>query len=220
MTKIELFEEKLIKEGVTDDNLQEYGKLLKRSGNDWNRIQHCFLTAYKFPVKQISNSVRLIEFGISNYGSEQSCVIRAKEMLGTIYERAGFYQKAYEVYVEIYPNIGGFKGTFPWCLLDTKMHVDNFRYSDEMKFYYDLCLAENSFSQSFMQYQFILKLAEYIIADYHNDSDGKIKAYEAISEMIKPGYRGLLYKLFKKHKHEEKLKITKECKLFLKSLAR
>ncbi|SCX09917.1 hypothetical protein SAMN02910339_01425 [Lachnospiraceae bacterium YSD2013] len=59
MTKIELFEEKLIKEGVTDDNLQEYEKVLRRAGDDWNRIQHCYLTAYKFPVKQISNSVRL-----------------------------------------------------------------------------------------------------------------------------------------------------------------
>ena len=219
-TKIELFEERLLKEGVTDDNLREYEKLLKRTGNDWNRIQHCFRTAYEFPVKQLSSSERLIEFGISNYGSEQSNVICAKEMLGTIYERASLYRKAYDIYVDIYPNIGGFKGNFPWCLLDTKMHVDNFTYSDEMKHYYDLCIAESRFSKSFLQYQFILKLAEYIIADYYNDSDGKNKAYDAISEMIKPGYKGLLYNLLKGHKYNEKLRITKECKAFLNSMAR
>ena len=137
-TKIELFEEKLLKEGISDDGLQEYGKLLKRAGNDWNRIQHCFRTAYFFPVKRISDAERLIEFGISNYGSERGCRIPAYEMLGTLYERAGLYKKAYDIYVAIYPDIGGFRGRFPWCLLDTKMHIDNFKYSEELKQYYEL----------------------------------------------------------------------------------
>ena len=162
---------------------------------------------------------RLIEFGISKYGSERGKAIPAYEILGTIYERAGLYKKAYDIYVAIYPDIRGFKGRFPWCLLDTKMHVDNFKYSEEMKQYYELCLAENDFSKSFIQNQFILKLAEYIIADYSKDLDGKGKAYDAIHEMIRPGYRGLLYKLLKKHKHEEELIITKESRAFLKSMA-
>ena len=218
-TKIELFEEKLLKEGISDDGLQEYGKLLKRAGNDWNRIQHCFRTAYFFPVKRISDAERLIEFGISNYGSERGCRIPAYEMLGTLYERAGLYKKAYDIYVAIYPDIGGFRGRFPWCLLDTKMHIDNFKYSEELKQYYELCLAEPIFSKTFIQNQFLLNLAEYIIADYCKDLDGKRKAFDAIHEMVEPGYRGALYKLLKRHKHEEKLIITKETKAFLKCMA-
>lgn len=214
-TKIELFEEKLIEEGLTDDRLQEYEKLLKRSGNDWSRIQHCYLTAYDFPVERMNDSVRLIEFGINKYGSEQGYTIPAYEMLGTIYERSGYYQKAYDIYVSIFPNIGGFKGSFPWCLLDMKMHVDNFKYSEEMKQYYELCLAESDFSKAFLQHRFVLTLADYIIADYHNNPDEKSNAYDAICEMIEPGYRGALYECLRKHKYDEKLKITKECRAFL-----
>lgn len=219
-TKIELFEENLIAEGLNDDNLQEYEKLLRRAGNDWNRIQHCFITAYHFPVERTGDSVKLIEFGISKYGSKQEDIIPAYEMLGTIYERSGLYQKAYDLYVEIFPNIGNFRGSFPWCLLDTKIHVDNFKYSDDMKQYYDLCLKENDFSRSFLQHQFILKLAEYIIADHNNDLDDKSNAYDAINEMIEPEYRGLLYKHLKKHSYEEKLRISKECRKFLKCMKR
>lgn len=219
-TKIEVFEEKLIKEGVNDNSLREYKELLKRAGNDWNRIAHCFLTAYKFSIKQTSDAIKLIEFGISNYGSEQGNIIPAYEMLGTIYERAGLYQKAYDLYVTIFPNIGNFKGDFPWCLLDTKMHADSFKYSEEMKNHYELCLAEDSFSKSFLQHQFILKLAEYIIADYRNNIDCRRNAYDAIHEMIGSDYRGALYMILKRHKYEEKLRITEECRTFLKSMVR
>lgn len=35
-TKLQLFEDKLIQEGVTDEALLEFETLLKRSGDDWN----------------------------------------------------------------------------------------------------------------------------------------------------------------------------------------
>lgn len=98
-TRIELFEDALTADGMTGDSLPEYERLLKRAGNDWSRIQHCFLTAYRFPVERLEEAVQLIEFGISKYGSEPGYTIPAYEMLGTIYERAGCYQKAYDYFL-------------------------------------------------------------------------------------------------------------------------
>lgn len=217
-TRIELFEEELITGELTDEKLQKYEKLLRRSGDDWCRIQHCFITAYNFPVERVADSVRLIEFGNAKYGSDKPYIVCSNEMLGTIYERAGLYQQAYELYLSIYPNIGGWKGRFPWCLLDTKMHTDNFAYSPELEEYIGLCQNENIISKSFIQNKFILTLAEYIVADYHRDSDKKLESYNVICEMIEPGYRGPLYEKLIKHRYDEHLRISSSCKSFLEGL--
>ena len=217
-SKIELFEDKLIEEGLTDEKLQEFEKLLRRAGDDWNRIQHCFITAYHFPVDRLDEAEKLIEFGVDRYGNDSSGQICSYQMLGTIYRRAGLYQKAYETYIGIYPNIGNNRGGFPWCLLDTKMHADNFNYSPELEKYLALCQNEDEFAKSFLNYKFMMALADYIIADHYGNNDKKEGAYSAISKMLEPDYIGPLYKLLKKHRYDERLKLTDECKVFLERM--
>lgn len=217
-TKIELFEDSLMVEQLTDEKLGEYEILLRRVGNDWCRIQHCFSTAYALPVERIDDAVRLIEFGNERYGSKESYLIPANEKLGMIYERAGLYKKAYDVYARIYPNIGAWKGPFPWCLLDMKMHIDGFQYSKELDEYIELCEKEDMFAKSFEKNRFILSLAEFIVADYHHDSNKKQRYYAAICEMLAPGYKGPLYEILKKHKLDEQLRLTAECEEFLESI--
>ena len=217
-SKIQIFEEKLVKEKITDKKLQEYEALLKRVGDDWNRIQHCFITAYNFSIKRVNEAVKLIEFGNEKYGSDKSNLIRSYEMLGTIYERAGMYQEAYDIYVDIYPNIKGFQGNFPWCLLDTKMQVDNFMYSPELEKYIVLCEQMDEFNKSFVNHQFILELAKYIVADYYNDSNNKEKTLINIKTISKPEYKGPLYELLKRKRYNEQLNITDRCRSFLKKI--
>lgn len=219
-TMIELFEDALVEDGMTGDSLPEYEKLLKRAGNDWSRIQHCFLTAYRFPVERLEEAVQLIEFGISKYGSEPGYTVPAYEMLGTIYERAGRYQKAYDTYVATFPNIRGFRGNFPWCLLNMKMHVDGFKYSEKLEEYRALCLAEDAFSKAFLKNRFLLALADHIVADHEGDTERRSDAYDAICEMMGPGFKGPLYGLLKRHRYQEELKITDECRAFLDRIER
>ena len=73
-----------------------------------------------------------IKFGITEYGSEQEYKTFAYEALGSIYENSGYYKKAYDIYVSIFPNIKCFRGNFPWCLLNMKMHIDNFKYYNDL----------------------------------------------------------------------------------------
>lgn len=219
-TKIELFEDALTADGMTGDSLPEYERLLKRAGNDWSRIQHCFLTAYRFPVERLEEAVQLIEFGISKYGSKPGYTIPAYEMLGTIYERAGCYQKAYDTYISIFPDIRGFKGNYPWCLLNMKMHVDRFTYSEKLEEYLALCLAEDAFSKAFLKNRFLLALADYIIAGHDGNMERRGNAYDAICEMTGSEFKGPLYGLLKRHRYQEELKITDECRAFLDRIER
>ena len=218
-TKIEMLEDKIVEEGLTDEKLLEYEKLLRRAGNDWCRIQHCYLTAYNIPAERVNEAIKLIEFGIQRYGSDKDGLICAYERLGATYRQAGLFQKAYEVYHSIYPDIGNIQGEFPWCLLDTKIHADGFRYSPELEKYIKLCEEDNGFAKSFLQNKFVLALAKYIVADHYGDSDKKAKAYETISRMLDRDFKGPLYELLKRHKYDEKLKLTDECRAFLETIS-
>lgn len=219
-TKIELFEDMLILEGLTEEKLQEYEKLLKRAGDDWCRIQHCFITAYEFPVKRLDDAIMLIEFGNKRYASNESYLLNSNLRLGWIYSRAGLYQKAYDTFLSLSlnPNVYKYAGDLPWYLLDAKMHADQFNYSLELEEYIELCQRDNIITKSFLQNKFILAVAEYIVADFYKDYDKKQRSYDAICEMFEPGYRGPLYNHLKKHKYDEQLKITTECNKFLENI--
>ena len=49
MGKIDDFEQKLIKQGMTDEDFLEYEKLLKRVRGNFLKRQHCYTTAIQFP---------------------------------------------------------------------------------------------------------------------------------------------------------------------------
>ena len=214
-TRIELFEDKIVEEGLTDEKLLEYEKLLRRAGNDWCRIQHCYLTAYNIPVERVDEAIKIIEFGIQRYRSDKDGLICAYESLGATYKQAGLYQKAYDVYNSIYPDIGNIQGEFPWCLLDTKIHADGFQYSPELEEHLKICEEDNGFTKSFLQNKFAVALAKYIVADHYGDNDKKAKAYGTISRMLDKNFKGPLYELLKRHKFDENLRLTNECRAFL-----
>ena len=48
MSKIDEFEQKIIKHGMTDEDFLEYGKLLKRVRGNLLKRQHCYTTAIQF----------------------------------------------------------------------------------------------------------------------------------------------------------------------------
>lgn len=218
-TKIELFEEKMVEEGLSDENLLEYEKLLRRVRNDWSRMQHCFLTASRFPVARLDDAVRLVEFGNERYASDPLYLTHSRSMLGRIYMRAEQYQTAYEIFLDIFRKKGNFKGQIPWCLLDAKMHVDRFQYSSELEEYLALCRSENDFIKSFLESRFLLALAEYIVAAHYGRRDEKGHAYATICEMLEPGYTGPLHELLEQHRYEEHLRLTDDRRAFLRKIS-
>ncbi|MCF0114323.1 MAG: hypothetical protein HUJ56_03140 [Erysipelotrichaceae bacterium] len=218
-TGIDLFEETLIQEGLTDQNLETYEKLLRKAGDDWNRIQHCFLTAYQFPVDKVEEAAKLIEFGNERYASEERYLIHSNQYLGLIYRRAGLYQKAYEVYASIYQKFGDVKGTFPWNMLESKLYADNFTYSVELEECIELCQQESVFAKSFRDNKFKLALADYIVASHDSDIDKMKVAYSTICEVAASDYKGTLKDVLTKHKAIDVFHITEECRVFLKGIS-
>ena len=91
MTKIEKLEELIIEEGLTDDNFAEFKRLLKRVRDNYNKRQHCYITAIKFPPENAAQAVKLIEYGLSAFPGDWVSTYTSYSYIGEIYSRAGEY---------------------------------------------------------------------------------------------------------------------------------
>ena len=67
MSKIDEFERKIIKQGMTDEDFAEYQKLLKRVRGNFLKRQHCYTTAIQFPTKYADQAIKLIRYGLENF---------------------------------------------------------------------------------------------------------------------------------------------------------
>ena len=67
MTKIEAYENKLIKEGMTKEAYAEYETLLKRVRGNFLRLQHCYTTAVQFPIKRSQEGIDLIQWALEKF---------------------------------------------------------------------------------------------------------------------------------------------------------
>ena len=56
MSKIDEFEQKIIKTGFTEEDLKEYEKLLTRVRDNFLKRQHCYSTAMQFPVEHTEDN--------------------------------------------------------------------------------------------------------------------------------------------------------------------
>ena len=98
MGKIDEFEQKLIKRGMTDEDFVEYGKLLKRVRGNFLKRQHCYITATQFPRKYAEQALKLIQYGLDQFEDDWFSTYTSYLHMARIYERDGKYQKAFEYY--------------------------------------------------------------------------------------------------------------------------
>ena len=67
MSKIDEFEQQIIKNGFTEEDLKEYAKLLRQVRGNFSKRQHCYSTAIQFPVEHTEQAVLLIKYGLENF---------------------------------------------------------------------------------------------------------------------------------------------------------
>ena len=133
MTIIEVFEKRIIKNGLSEEDFMEYEKLLKRVRGNFLRLQHCYTTAAHFPQKRSAEAIRLIEWGLEKYSDSWFPTYSAYYNMGLINENCGKYATAYEAYQQAAdildkdkkPYRQTISGNLLWMLL----HIDGFQYS-------------------------------------------------------------------------------------------
>ena len=223
MTKIEEFENNLIKNGISDADYVEYEKLLRRvHGNDM-RLQHIYTTAVQFSKKRYEQAIALIRWGLSKYPDSWFGTYTAYYDIGMIYERNGQYIQSYDEYLKADETLGedhvsyrqNLAGNLMWMLL----HIDKFRYSVQFERYYNLFNTIDEFDKAFINNEFPLTVARIVIDLQHGRINEAKEAYSKALSMSSPGFISKIQGVLDRHKATDKLsKNTPECSAFLKKL--
>lgn len=219
MGKIDEFESRIIKQGMSDDDFEEYKKLLKRVRSNFGKRQHCYTTAIQFPTKNANQAIRLIEYGLEAFPDDWFSTYTSYLYIGKIYESSRNYQKAYDSYMMALNALGemgkGYKEELSGDLCWMRLHIDSFRYSEELENLYSSYEKTNEFSKAFINSEFRRAIVQIVIALHHNEKDVAKEAYKRATAIYSPSYVGRLHNILARHKYKETLKVTPEVKEFL-----
>jgi tetratricopeptide (TPR) repeat protein len=222
MGKIDDFEQKLIKEGMTDEDLIEYEKLLKRVRGNFLKRQHCYTTAIQFPHQYAEQAVKLIQYGLENFEDDWFSTYTSYLYIGHIYERIRNYQKSFNAYLMAKDALGlehlEYVKELSKDLMWMKLHVDSFKYAIELEEYFSNYKKTDDFSKSFVNTEFKVTIVNIVISMHYGRLDDAKKFLEKAKGMCKPNYAGKLYGILARHKYYEALNTTPEALAFVSQL--
>ena len=222
MGKIDEFEQKIIKQGMTDADFVEYEKLLKRVRGNFSKRQHCYTTAIQFPRQYAEQAVKLIQYGLEKYEDDWFSTYTSYLHMGHIYEGISNYQKAFDSYLLAREALGqdhpGYVEELSKDLLWMKLHVDSFKYSVELEEYLSCYEKTSDFSKSFVNTEFKVTVANIVISMHHGRFDEAKQFYEKAKSICKPNYVGKLYNILARHKYHETLNTTPEAITFIQQI--
>ena len=222
MSKIEEFEQAVIKQGMTDDDFLEYCKLLKRVRGNFLKRQHCYTTAIQFQPQYTEQAIKLIKYGLENFEDDWFSTYTSYLYMGKIYERNGDYQKAFDSYLLAKETLSSDRSDYlpeiSKYLLWTKLHIDSFEYSGELEEYFHAFEKMDEFSKGFINNEFKLAVCSIVISLHYGENENAKKQLEIAKEISKPNHLGRLHTILSRHKYSESPDTTPESLAFIKNV--
>lgn len=222
MSKIGEFEQRIMKQGLTDEDFFEYEKLLKRVHDNFLKRQHCYTTAIKLSDKYPEQAIRLIKYGLESYEDNWFSTYTSYLYIGHIYEKMGRYQNAYDSYLLAKDALGtehpDYIDELSKDIFWMKLHIDSFQYSTEMEDAYSHYTKSSEFSQSFVKSQFRLAVGSIVISLHYGKTDEAERSLAVAKEICKPNFNGKLHHILSKHNYHESLNETPESIAFIKNI--
>ena len=222
MGRIEEFEQRIIKQGMTDADFVEYEKLLKRVRGNFSKRQHCYTTAIQFPHQYAQQAVKLIQYGLDNFEDDWFSTYTSYLHMGRIYEGINNYQEAFDSYLLAKEALGQdhpeYVKELSKDLMWMKLHIDSFKYSVELEEYRSCYEKTSDFSKSFVNTEFKVAIANIVISMHHGRFDEAKQFLEKARGICKPKYVGKLNNILARHKYNESLNTTPEAIAFIQQL--
>ena len=220
MSKIEEYEKKLIKEGMPKEAYAEYETHLKRVRGNFLRLQHCYTTAVQFPIKRAQEGIDLILWALEKFPADWFPTYYAYYNMGLIHERRRDYPAAYEAYGKaagvLTKNQISYQRTISGNLMWMLLHVDHFKYSEQLEKYYALFTETDDFEKALINNEFRLAVAEIVIFSHKGLRNEAAEAYQKAIRLSAPNVVSRIQGLLNKHNFRDTLKNTPECAAFLK----
>ena len=222
MGKIDDFEQQLITQGMTDGDLAEYGKLLKRVRGNYARRQHCYTTAIQFPRHRADQAIRLIQYGLEQFDDGWFTTYTSHLYIGRIYENSGRYPEAFGAYLSakqaLGPGQGKYAAELSKDLLWMKLHADAFRYSAELEEYLACYETSGDFSKAFVNASFKAAIAKLVISMHYGKTGEARQFLETARSICEPGHTGALQPILARHRYSETWNPTPESLAFIREL--
>ena len=222
MSKIDELEQKIIKQGMTDENFAEYKKMLNRVRGNFLKRQHCYTTAIQFPTKYADQAIKLIRYGLENFEDSWFSTYTSYLYIGHIYKKTSDFKNAFASYQMAKESLGAdhpeYVKEISKDLMWMKLHIDSFCYTPELEDYYSLYITTDDFSKSFIENEFRLAIANLVIALHHGNTAEAKEALDKAKEISKPTYLGKLYNILDRHNYRESFKTTREAEDFIKNI--
>ena len=222
MSKIEEYEKKLIKEGMPKEAYAEYETLLKRVRGNFLRLQHCYTTAVQFPINRAQEGIDLILWALEKFPADWFPTYYAYYNMGLIHERCRNYPAAYEAYGKaagvLTKDQISYQRTISGNLMWMLLHVDHFKYSEQLEKYYTLFSEIDGFEKAFINNEFRIAVAEIVINSYKGITDKAATALERALRLSNPNIVSRIQGILDKHRVKDRLKNTPECAAFLKTV--
>ena len=225
--KLKEFEEQLISRGLQPDSFEVYEKLLRRvRGGDSMRLQHCRVTAVKFPDGNYQQAAELLNWGMKQYNAEASWydLMSGHQSLGFIYERAGQYQEAYEEFLKADQSLQPpapetYHTELAGSLMWARLHMDDFSYSPQLEEHYNTFQKADSFLRMLKSNLVRQPVCEIVIHLHYGRRQEAKDAYKNAVTVQTEGFVGPLTGLLARHMAADLCGITPECKRFLRKMA-
>ena len=222
MGKIDDFEQKLIKQGMTDEDFLAYEKLLRRVRDNFSKRQHCYTTAIQFPRQYAEQAVKLVQYGLDSFEDDWFSTYTSYLYIGHIYEGISNYQKAFDAYLLAKEALGldhpQYVEELSIDLMWMKLHVDSFVYSVELEEYLSHYEKTSNFSISFVNAEFKVAVANIVILMHHERFEEAKQFLEKARGICKPNYIGKLYNILARHQYYGSLNTTPEAIAFVQQL--
>ncbi len=223
MTKIEEFEKHLIQKGLSDADFEAYKQLLRRVRGDFSKCQHCYTTAIQFPKKRSDEAIKLIKYGVENFDGGRFTEYTSYLYIGHICEKNGNYADALEAYLKAEAALGdehtSYLGDISLRILWTKLHIDDFEYSDMLNKYYSIYLSKFSDKNELINDMYKRRVAQIVISIHNGDAEAAANALKEAKLISMPGFSGPMTALLSYHNYNDKLNTSKEAKRFLKRIS-
>ena len=183
--KLAEVEEKMKTEGFSEELFLQFQEGLKRVRGNYNKCQHCYLTAYGLKSKDYEAAIRMIRYGLDNFAEKWTDFCRSYENLARIYLRRENYREARDCYlVELGKMVEfgeeRYADALAVNLVFSELHCEGFVCTVNLRKFYALAksdLAKTGFTR---RDRFYFALAELVIALQDRGVDEAQPAYRHV----------------------------------------
>lgn len=188
--KLAEVEEKMMAEGFSEELFLQFQEGLKRVRGNYNKCQHCYITAYGLKSKDFEAAIRMIRYGLDNFAEKWIDFHRSYENLARIYLRRDNYREARACYLAQLEKMLAFgearyADVLAVNLIFAELHCEGFTCTDNLRKYHALAKSDLARTGFTRRDRFYFALAELVMALQDQGVDGAQAAYRHVLCVLK-----------------------------------